>query len=68
MLKAFRFTVFIIFIGVQGLIGKEMSIRFEQITTQEGLSQSTVNDILYDSRDFFVEEELQNFQPSKSSS
>lgn len=29
-----------------------MSIRFEQITTEDGLSQSTVNDILQDSRGF----------------
>lgn len=31
---------------------QEMSIRFEQITTQDGLSQSTINDILQDSRGF----------------
>ncbi len=52
MLKAFRFTLFLFFIGVHSLVGQEMSIRFEQITTQDGLSQSTVNDILQDSRGF----------------
>lgn len=35
-----------------GAFAQDMSIRFEQITTEDGLSQSTVNDILQDSRGF----------------
>ncbi len=39
-------------IGVQLSFAQDMSIRFEQITTEDGLSQSTVNTILQDSRGF----------------
>lgn len=47
-------TVFFISILLTGATtnAQEMSIRFEQITTQDGLSQSTVNDILQDSKGF----------------
>lgn len=41
---------FLVFSGQSN--AQEMSIRFEQITTQDGLSQSTINDILQDSRGF----------------
>ncbi|MCG8373322.1 MAG: hypothetical protein MI700_07300 [Balneolales bacterium] len=34
------------------VFAQDMSIRFEQITTEDGLSQSTINDILQDTRGF----------------
>jgi ligand-binding sensor domain-containing protein/class 3 adenylate cyclase len=52
ILKAIKvFTVLFFFFG-SVVSAQEMSIRFEQITTQDGLSQSTINDILQDSRGF----------------
>ena len=37
---------------ITGINAQDLSIRFEQITTKDGLSQSTVNDILQDSKGF----------------
>lgn len=51
-MRIFRFTLLILIIGFQLVHAQDMSIRFEQITTQDGLSQSTVNTILQDSRGF----------------
>ena len=47
-------TVFsvLFLIGFGNAVAQDKSIRFEQLTTNEGLSQSTVNDILQDSRGF----------------
>lgn len=44
-------SVIIIF-GFSYAIAQDKSVRFEQLTTADGLSQSTVNDILQDSRGF----------------
>lgn len=44
--------VAILFSGFYDGFAQEMSIRFEQLTTENGLSQSTINDILQDSRGF----------------
>lgn len=41
-----------LFAFTPSVYAQDMSIRFEQITTNDGLSQSTVNDILQDSRGF----------------
>ena len=48
-----RLLVFILAFFISGsLKAQDLSIRFEQITTEDGLSQSTINDILQDSRGF----------------
>ncbi|MEP2448292.1 MAG: two-component regulator propeller domain-containing protein [Balneola sp.] len=44
-------SVIIVF-GFSYAIAQDKSVRFEQLTTADGLSQSTVNDILQDSRGF----------------
>ncbi|GAB5408599.1 MAG: sensor histidine kinase [Balneolaceae bacterium] len=51
-MKAIRLILFFLILGVQLGHAQDMSIRFEQITTEDGLSQSTVNTILQDSRGF----------------
>tara|TARA_R110000868_G_scaffold304437_16_gene565245 strand:+ start:17155 stop:20376 length:3222 start_codon:yes stop_codon:yes gene_type:complete len=51
-LKKISFSLLLLFIGLQVVSAQDMSIRFEQITTEDGLSQSTVNAILQDSRGF----------------
>ncbi len=53
-MKAINISFAILFFAIlfSNVQAQEMSIRFEQITTQDGLSQSTINDILQDSRGF----------------
>lgn len=47
------FTIIVLLIGViECGIAQNSTIRFEQITTEDGLSQSTVNQILQDSKGF----------------
>ena len=52
MVKRLLIASLFIFSGLYESVAQEMSIRFEQLTTEDGLSQSTVNDILQDTRGF----------------
>ncbi len=55
MVRVTRASVLVLLLGTicaGNLFSQDMSIRFEQITTEDGLSQSTINAILQDSRGF----------------
>lgn len=51
-MKSIRLLILFLGITFSGVQAQEWSIRFEQLTTEDGLSQSTVNDILQDSKGF----------------